>query len=249
MKKHYDSVIGTNGAPIGGALVAVYAYGTTTPASIFSDSTGLAPITNPLATDGTGYFEFYAADGRYTLSISGIGLVAKTIADILLDDPSDASSGAFSTLTVVGSASIGDAETSDAHAIKGATTLLSNSTAAALTITQTGSGNALVVEDSSSPDSTPFAVASDGTVTTFSSVQSATYFHAANGTATAAGGTAGRGLFVGASVFGVYFGSGVPTVSGTKGSLYLRSDGSTTNNRMYINTDGGTTWTAVVTVI
>ena len=63
-----------------------------------------------------------------------------------------------------------------------------------------------------------------------------------------AGGTAGRGFKVSSATnFGVFFGSGVPTLSAAKGSLYLRSDGSTTNDRMYVNTDGGTTWTAVTT--
>lgn len=67
------------------------------------------------------------------------------------------------------------------------------------------------------------------------------------GTATPAGGAAQTGLFMGSAAIGVYFGSGAPTVSAVKGSLYLRSDGTTTNNRMYVNTDGGTTWTAVTT--
>lgn len=47
--------------------------------------------------------------------------------------------------------------------------------------------------------------------------------------------------------FGVFFGSGAPTLSAAKGSLYLRSDGTGTNDRSYINTDGGTTWTNLVT--
>lgn len=47
---------------------------------------------------------------------------------------------------------------------------------------------------------------------------------------------------------GIFVGSGAPTASATKGSLYLRTDGSGTNDRAYINTDGGTTWTALVTV-
>lgn len=50
------------------------------------------------------------------------------------------------------------------------------------------------------------------------------------------------------SGFGIYWGSGAPTVSAGKGSIYLRSDGSTTNDRMYVNTNGSTTWTAVTTV-
>src|SRR6516225_3557962 len=68
------------------------------------------------------------------------------------------------------------------------------------------------------------------------------------GTAIPAGGTAGSGyLFSSTSNYGVFFGSGAPTLSAAKGSLYLRSDGTTTNNRAYINTDGGTTWTALTT--
>lgn len=69
------------------------------------------------------------------------------------------------------------------------------------------------------------------------------------GTAIPAGGTAGSGYkFSSASNFGVFFGSGAPTLAAAKGSLYLRSDGSGVNDRMYVNTNGTTTWTAVVTV-
>lgn len=42
-------------------------------------------------------------------------------------------------------------------------------------------------------------------------------------------------------------GSGAPSMAAPKGSLYLRTDGSTTNDRAYINTDGSTTWTALTT--
>lgn len=69
-----------------------------------------------------------------------------------------------------------------------------------------------------------------------------------NTTAIPTGGTAGKGLLLSStSNFGTFFGSGAPTLTAAKGSLYLRSDGSATNNRMYVNTDGGTTWTAVTT--
>ena len=69
------------------------------------------------------------------------------------------------------------------------------------------------------------------------------------GTAIPAGGTAGVGVtFSSTSNFGVFFGSGAPTLAAAKGSLYLRSDGSTTNDRAYINTNGGSTWTALTTV-
>lgn len=63
-------------------------------------------------------------------------------------------------------------------------------------------------------------------------------------TATPAGGsTSARLLFGTTAGFGIYYGSGAPTVSAGKGSLYLRSDGSSTSTRSYVNTDGGTTWT------
>ncbi len=72
--------------------------------------------------------------------------------------------GTFTTLTSTGNATLGDAEATDTHTIKGATTLLANSASAALTITQTGAGNAFVVEDSASTDGTPFVVNGDGVV-------------------------------------------------------------------------------------
>ena len=69
-----------------------------------------------------------------------------------------------------------------------------------------------------------------------------------SGTAVSAGGTAGAGYkFSSTANLGVFFGSGAPTLSAAQGSLYLRTDGTTTNNRMYVNTNGSTTWTAVTT--
>jgi hypothetical protein len=70
----------------------------------------------------------------------------------------------MAALTATGNAALGDAEATDTHAIKGATTLLANSASAALTITQTGAGNAFVVEDSASTDSTPFVIDASGNV-------------------------------------------------------------------------------------
>ena len=70
-----------------------------------------------------------------------------------------------------------------------------------------------------------------------------------SGVSTPAGGTAGKGyMFSNVANLGVFFGLGVPTLSAAQGSLYLRTDGGTTTNRMYINTDGATTWTSVITV-
>lgn len=65
-------------------------------------------------------------------------------------------------------------------------------------------------------------------------------------TATPAGGVLAYRMGTTAA-FGIYYGSGAPSVSAAKGSLYLRSDGSGTTDRAYINTDGSTTWTAITT--
>lgn len=46
---------------------------------------------------------------------------------------------------------------------------------------------------------------------------------------------------------GLTSGTGAPTFSSSKGTLYIRLDGSSSSTRIYINTDGGTTWTNVTT--
>lgn len=79
-------------------------------------------------------------------------------------------------------------------------------------------------------------------------VKSASPGYFMSGTAIPAGGTAGSGLLLSSTTnFGVFFGSGAPTLAAAKGSLYLRSNGSTTNDRVYVNTDGSTAWVAITT--
>lgn len=67
-------------------------------------------------------------------------------------------------------------------------------------------------------------------------------------TATPAGGSVNTGLCFGTTTnLGIFYGSGVPTLAAAQGSLYMRTDGSSTSTRMYINTDGSTGWTNVTT--
>jgi len=54
--------------------------------------------------------------------------------------------------------------TGGSAALTGASSVTVSSASAALTVTQTGAGNAILVEDSASPDSTPFVVSSSGRV-------------------------------------------------------------------------------------
>jgi len=42
-------------------------------------------------------------------------------------------------------------------------------------------------------------------------------------------------------------GTGAPSATAVQGSIYIRTDGSSTSTRMYINTTGSTTWTAFTT--
>ena len=68
--------------------------------------------------------------------------------------------------------------------------------------------------------------------------------------ATTAGGSSAAFVKMGTTAgFGIYYGSGLPTISAAQGSLYLRSDGSSASTRMYVNTNGATTWTNVTTAI
>lgn len=50
-------------------------------ASIFSDSGGLVPITQPLITDGFGHYDFYAAPGIYTVIVALGGVVQQVYPD------------------------------------------------------------------------------------------------------------------------------------------------------------------------
>ena len=45
----------------------------------------------------------------------------------------------------------------------------------------------------------------------------------------------------------VLVGSGAPAMTAAQGTIYERTDGSSTSTRAYINTDGSTAWTAITT--
>lgn len=70
---------------------------------------------------------------------------------------------------------------------------------------------------------------------------------AGSGTAVTAGGSTTGLLVSSVSNLGIFVGSGVPTLSAAQGSLYLRTDGSSTSTRLYVNTNGTTGWTNVTT--
>lgn len=89
------------------------------------------------------------------------------------------------------------------------------------------------------------AVAATGAVSA-ASVSATGNLTADSGTAPAAGGMQAVQLSS-TSGLGIYVGSGAPTISAAQGSIYLRTDGSSTSTRLYVNTNGSTTWTNVTT--
>lgn len=106
MQKYINAVASAVGRPVPGATVTVLTYPGGATATIYSDN-GVTPRSNPISTDGNGSFSFYAADGRYSLQISGPGIVNQTIPDILLEDPIDGGSpGSFTTLTVASAGTV-----------------------------------------------------------------------------------------------------------------------------------------------
>lgn len=89
MQKYHDSVLNETGTPAAGVSVLVSLFNGGV-ATIYSDN-GVTEASNPLTTNSLGYFEFYGADGRYTLTISGDGIETINITDVLLEDPQDGS--------------------------------------------------------------------------------------------------------------------------------------------------------------
>jgi len=68
----------------------------------------------------------------------------------------------------------------------------------------------------------------------------------AEGIGTTAGGAIAMSLGT-SQVIDFVYGSGAPTLVASQGSMYFRTDGSSTSTRLYINSDGAATWVAVTT--
>ena len=82
------------------------------------------------------------------------------------------------------------------------------------------------------------------TTVTAASVSATGNLTADSGTAPAAGGMSAV-LVSSTANLGIFVGSGAPTVTAAQGSLYMRTDGTTTNDRFYVRGSSG--WIAVTT--
>lgn len=98
MQKYQNAIQDVNGNAVAGATVAVYLYGTTTPATIYSDN-GVTPIVgNSVTTSSVGEFFFYAANGRYSLTVTAVHFTSDAYNDITLFDPTDDGAAAINFL-------------------------------------------------------------------------------------------------------------------------------------------------------
>ncbi len=92
MQRYQDSVLTQNASGVTvvgvGLTVMVYNAGTVVPATIYLDNgvTLIDQLVTPILTDVNGRFEFYAANGRYDVTISGATITTITVPDILLED-------------------------------------------------------------------------------------------------------------------------------------------------------------------
>lgn len=120
--------------------------------------------------------------------------------------------------------------------ISGATTIGGAITYGGVTLTNAVTGTGSMVLSTNAALTTPAIGAATG-----ASLSITGGVTAYNATAIPAGGTAGTGeKFSSTSNFGVFFGSGAPTLSAAQGSIYLRSDGAP-----FYNTNGTTGWASL----
>lgn len=87
MQHYTNTLFDTFGNAISGASVTVYAAGTTTESTLYTDN-GITPGDNPITTGADGSYDFYAANGRYDLLFTHPGFTftsADTTGIVLLD--------------------------------------------------------------------------------------------------------------------------------------------------------------------
>jgi len=92
MQKFIETITASaNGTlvPLSSATVTVRLAGTGTLATLYSANNTSSPQVNPLTSSATGLVAFYAADGRYDITVSKVGFAPVTIGDVLLEDPAD----------------------------------------------------------------------------------------------------------------------------------------------------------------
>lgn len=104
MQKYQNYILNNAGQPLIGGSVTVYVQNSAA-ATIYRDN-GVNMVANPLITDESGYFEFYAENGTYSLTINGANINALVIDGIVLYDALDINAASFASLVVSGATSL-----------------------------------------------------------------------------------------------------------------------------------------------
>lgn len=222
------------------------------PSAPFAVAAGSAVVTNLDADKVDGYeaaalavlAENETVSGAWTFS----GAVSITAASVGLAVTNNATVGG--TLGVTGVTTLASVIITSAGA---AITLSAGGAASGIhqsggqNLRLTSNADVVVQVDADNNGTNVFGVENGGGTSVFN-VNEAGVVNVSAHLATPAGGSTSVRLVFGTTAgFGIYVGSGAPSVSAAQGSLYLRSDGSSASTRAYINTDGGTTWTAITT--
>lgn len=176
------------------------------------------------------------------VSSTGAMTVTSSSANALTVGLAGATNPAFQVDASTASSATGIKVKSAAAAGGVAVSVVSSGTNENLTLDAKGSGTITIAGTSTGNVTVQRAMSVNGTLQVNGSAQLAA------GEAVAAGGNTNSRITLSSTAgLGVYFGSGAPTVSAAQGSLYMRTDGSSTSTRLYVNTDGATTWTNVTT--
>ena len=130
-----------DGTPLVGGKVYTYAAGTTTPQTTYTDSTATTPNENPIILDARGEANIWLGAASYKFRLTDENDV-----DIWTVD------------------NVAPPTTAVSPVLTGNVTISTESISPALKITQTGTGYALLVQDSADPDTTPFVVTAEGKV-------------------------------------------------------------------------------------
>lgn len=111
--------------------------------------------------------------------------------------------------------------------------------------------NGGVISDAGETITGTLAVSSTSTLTGLATLTAGattpTTLTSVNAGAATSGGNTTPIIQAGTALTGIYFGAGAPSITAPQGSLYLRTDGTSTSTRAYVNLGGTTAWTGITT--
>lgn len=222
-----------------GALIAVET-------KVGTGSSSQAAVSNSvLLGDGAGTSHWGAVTSAFVSSTTGTGafvlangatLSSPTINTAIINNPT------LKVDTIAGFTTSTQGSAYGASFNSGALTLPNTQTALSIPATSAvisapGSGATLNITGS----------AGTGNITR---MNVGTQLTVASSVAVVAGGSTSAFMKVSSTAnFGFYWGSGAPSITAAQGSVYLRTDGSSSSTRLYVNSSStsGTTWTSVTT--